>query len=42
MGIKKTDDEEERAVVFAGDKFTGEVGVVGVDVAGIEGLKTVG
>ena len=42
MGIKKTDDEEERAVVFAGDKFTGEVGVVGVDVAGIEGLETVG
>ena len=28
--------------MFAGDKFAGEGGVVGVDVAGVEGLKTVG
>ena len=42
MGIEKTDDEEERAVVFTGDKCAGEGGAVGVDVAGVEGLKTVG
>ena len=35
MRVEETDHEQERLVVFAGDKFGGESGVVGVDVAGI-------